>query len=479
MEFTKGCVKTKSAGRVDRPATKRTIMKDKIFSLYGYSSGTDGTYFSGPRVFTQNKDFRTEEQYRYYRECGLNTLLLEGNDPYYGETWATSQTKKNMDTAYKAGIDKIIVYDKRIFDCSEVRGGLIGEGKRFATCAELESFIERCIKDYKNHPAFYGIMLVDEPRWFQIEALAQVVKAIKTVAPEIFIHNNILPFYPGHGSLFLEDYDGTTIDDEAVAYRKYVANYLDATGMQYLTYDSYPMRLEPEAGYFIRREHLQGLQIAAEEVKKRNIEFYFVCQTQAFYAHDKIVYRAPNEAEMRWQVNCVLAFGIKSIGYFTYWRKQRNSDLEYFVDGTSFMTQSGEKTPLYFAMQKIHSELKEISDYLLDLKYESSGYYSDLPVPQEHIEPMEKGDIERFLDIKGDGKTSLAITRLVNEINGEKVICIFNADDPRGKYAGARNISVKLKQGEIARTFSLKNGFGAAQNEFTLDSGDSVFLVVK
>ena len=73
-------------------------MKDKVFVLYGYSSGTDGTYFSGTRLFTQNKDFRTAEQYTYYRECGLNTLLLEGNDPYYGETWATSQTKKNMDT---------------------------------------------------------------------------------------------------------------------------------------------------------------------------------------------------------------------------------------------------------------------------------------------------------------------------------------------------------------------------------------------
>lgn len=80
-------------------------MKDKRFMLYGYSSGTDGTYFSGTRVFTQNKDFRTEEQYRYYLESGLNTLMLEGNDPYYGETWETSQTKKNMDTAYKAGID--------------------------------------------------------------------------------------------------------------------------------------------------------------------------------------------------------------------------------------------------------------------------------------------------------------------------------------------------------------------------------------
>lgn len=454
-------------------------MKDKRFMLYGYSSGTDGTYFSGTRVFTQNKDFRTEEQYRYYLESGLNTLMLEGNDPYYGETWETSQTKKNMDTAYKAGIDRIIIYDKRIFDCSEVRGGLIGDGKRFATAEELENFIRYCIKDYKTHPAFYGFMLVDEPRWFQIESLAQVVRATRKVAPEVFIQNNILPFYPGHGSLFLEDYDGTSIDDEAVAYHKYIQNYLDATGMPYLMYDSYPMRLEPEAGYFIRREHLQGLQIAAEEVKKRDLSFCFVCQTQAFYAHDRIVYRAPNEAEMRWQINCVLAFGVKSIGYFTYWRKQRNSDLEYFVDGTSFMTQNGEKTPLYFAMQKIHSEFKEISDYLLDLKYESSGYYTDLSAPLEHIEPMEKGDAERFIAIKGDGKTSLVITFLKNEKSGEKVICLFNANDPRGKYPEACNITVDLKQGEIARVFSLKSGFGAAKNEFTLDSGDSVFLIVK
>ena len=143
------------------------------------------------------------------------------------------------------------------------------------------------------------------------------------------------------------------------------------------------------------------------------------------------------------------------------------------------MTQNGEKTPLYFAMQKIHSELKKISDYLLDLKYESSGYYTDLPVPLEHIEPMEKGDAERFIAIKGDGKTSLVITFLKNEKSGEKVICLFNANDPRGKYPEACNIAVDLKQGEIARVFSLKSGFGAAKNEFTLDSGDSVFLIVK
>ena len=63
--------------------------------------------------------------------------------------------------------------------------------------------------------------------------------------------------------------------------------------------------------------------------------------------------------------------------------------------------------------------------------------------------------------------------------SGEKVICLFNANDPRGKYSEACNITVNLKQGEIARVFSLKSGFCAAKNEFTLDSGDSVFLIVK
>ena len=71
------------------------------------------------------------------------------------------------------------------------------------------------------------------------------------------------------------------------------------------------------------------------------------------------------------------------------------------------MTQNGEKTPLYFSMQKIHSALSGISDYLLDLRYEESGYYTDLPVTESHIEPMDKGDTGRLADIKGDGKTSL------------------------------------------------------------------------
>ncbi len=451
---------------------------NKFFMLYGYSSGTDGTYFSGPRLFTQNKDFRTEEHFKYYRENGFNTLLLGGNDPYYGETWEMSQTKLNMDNAYKAGIDKIIVYDKRIFDYSECKDGIIGEDKDFKDEKQLEDFVSFCIKDYKKHPAFYGLMLVDEPRWFQLKALSQVIKAINKVDPEIFIHNNILPYYPGHGTLFVENFDGK---DEAEAYRQYVADYLDATGMPYLMYDSYPMRLEPKVGYFIREEHLLGLQIAADEVKSRGRDFYFVCQTMAFYAHDKIVYRAPNEEEMYWQINCVLAFGIKSIGYFTYWRKQRNSDLEYFVDGTSCMTQDGQKTPLYYSLQKIHNELAEISDYLLDCVYEESDYFANLDVLPEHIAKMRKGNLDRLFDIKLEGKAAISATRLTHTPTKENVVCLFNALDPRGDTTSPCKVKITMKNAVVKRVFSLKKQTSEAFDEgaVTLAPGEAIFIVTK
>ena len=450
----------------------------KQFLLYGYSSPTDGTYFYEKHLFTQNKDFRTEEHYTQYREVGFNAMMIEGNAPYYGETWETSQAKKTMDTAYKAGVKQIILYDKRIFDCSEEKEGLIGEGKRFASEKELDDFIRFCIKDYKNHPAFMGIMLVDEPRWFQILALSQVVKAVKRVAPTMFIQNNILPYYAGHADLFVEDPSGMS---EAEAYRQYVQNYLQATQMPYLMYDSYPLRLVPKDGYFIRHEHLFGLQIASEVVKKFGVDFYFVCQTQAFYAHNKIVYRAPNEAEMRWQINCVLAFGIKSIGYFTYWRKQRNSIYETYVDGASFMTQDGRKTPLYFAVQKIHGELAQISDYLLDCDFECSSYYTDLQTPVAHLQQMKQTDVSAYVELEGDGKTSAVITVLTHRPTGDKVVCVFNANDPRGEIREACRIGVKLRGGKAKRTFSLKMPTcGEIQGgNVLLQSGDSVFIVLE
>ncbi len=69
---------------------------------------------------------------------------------YNGEDWDTCETKRAMEDAVKAGLDKIIIVDERIFALSTELDGVIGEGKRFANEEELDDFIRECIKPYRN-----------------------------------------------------------------------------------------------------------------------------------------------------------------------------------------------------------------------------------------------------------------------------------------------------------------------------------------
>ena len=73
--------------------------RDAIFPLYAYSGPTDGTYRIDGETFSVGEDFRTRTRFAEYRRAGFNILLFQGNDPYCGEEWESSQTKLNLDNA--------------------------------------------------------------------------------------------------------------------------------------------------------------------------------------------------------------------------------------------------------------------------------------------------------------------------------------------------------------------------------------------
>lgn len=132
------------------------------FLTYGYTGPTDGTWFRDDEQYNVGEDFRTVERYKEYKDAGFNVLLLQGNEPYRGEKFETSQLKQTMDRAYEAGVKRVIVFDSRIEALSESRTPIVGEGKTFADYEALVAFIRTCLNDYKDHPAFFGVMLVDE-----------------------------------------------------------------------------------------------------------------------------------------------------------------------------------------------------------------------------------------------------------------------------------------------------------------------------
>ncbi len=357
------------------------------FDFYGYSSAINGWNIDGIS-YTTGEDYKSVERIQEYKDAGMTIYFPQSAAAYSGQDFETSEIKRVMDNCLEAGIDKVILMDPRIQSLSkpakENAVGLIGEGKQFATEADLDAVIREYMAPYREHEAFYGVMLGDEPFYYHTENYGQVYRSIKRVCPEAFIQYNLNPITAGvgenaNGSMnidvrfpALEEGDEgygeeLTEDDELVArYKKYIRGFMDATGANYVQYDHYPFRHADKVDEY----YFLGLQIVAEIAKEYDANFYFVSQT---YGQTDGVEnpRMLSEADLYWINNALLGFGIKQISYFTYFTKADNNT-EHFIDGNSFITWHGEKTDIYYWMQQIMAEEQKLAPTLLSFDYSTS-----------------------------------------------------------------------------------------------------------
>ncbi len=391
-----------------------------VFPLYAYSGPTDGTYTVDGMEYDVGTDFRTQERYAEYAAAGLNVLLLQGNDPYRGETWMTSQTKKNMDNAAAAGL-QVIVFDQRLHDLC-LNKTLVGD--QFATQDALVSYVRACVKDYSAHGAFYGIQLKDEPRNEYLETMGALYRAIKTVLPEAFVQINLFPM---NASANKDNYFGHTKEDTLETnYKQYLNHFLDCTGADYILYDNYPF-LNENGEQYVRPDHIAGLVLASSVAKERGVQLYNVAQSCAMDTNGFTKIRVPSEADMQWQVNLLLAFGVKQISYFTYWTKQTNSTSgEFFPDGAAFVSRDGTVNALHGWMRDIHAHLQAFAADILPLQFD--GCMAEA-----------KDDIASFGQVKNDTLSAVESYHIesgkgafVTQLsNGNTVaVCIQNICDP-------------------------------------------------
>lgn len=430
--------------------------RDAIFPLYAYSGPTDGTYRIDGETFSVGKDFRTRTRFAEYRRAGFNILLFQGNDPYCGEEWESSQTKLNLDNANSEGL-KAIIFDKRLTDlCFKEK--IIGDGQIFADFNELVAFMEDCVKDYRNHPAFYGLQLRDEPPCAFLTSIGYVYRAIKKVIPEAFVQVNLLPMNKSAIKSFPETKDGTVES----RYTAYLERFLDETGADYILYDNYPF-LNENGHKYIRPDHFAGLITAEKVVKQRNISFYFVAQTCSMNLNGKTKMRKPSEDDMFWQINVLLGFGISQIAYFTYWRKQVNSSCgEFFPDdGSTFISQNGTKNPVYDVMAKLHEKLQKFAPAYFRFSFEKCGTLVKSDCLKEYV-PEIVAKMTAIRDISllsGDG---LFVSELKSE-DGSFMYSFVNVNDPDE----SANETVKFG-------FSV-NGDYEKENIFVIDDGKACF----
>ena len=261
MMLSTACGSNTSSSVEDDPKLLQTPDYSRYtnaFESYAYSGPSNGIWRVDGEEYSAGEDFRTVERYTEYKEAGFNIYLAQSDinigSGFNATVW--EREKVYMDAAHEAGL-KIILTDARLQHLSSSTQSLIKENDAdtsysFETEADLIAYVEECVALYKDHPGFYGVMLGDEPKYDELTAYGQMYRAIKRVFDELpgeqFIQYNLLPMVPATGDVAydarfpdVEGFEGTPEDYAVACYRKYVCDFVDAMGVDYVQYDHYPM----------------------------------------------------------------------------------------------------------------------------------------------------------------------------------------------------------------------------------------------
>ena len=450
-------------------------MEQKQFMLYGYSCPTDGSYFVDEQKFWTGTDYRTAERYAEYRDCGFNVLLHEGNDPYWGEPFETSNLKMVMDRAQSVGL-KVLVYDRRIHDLSTHETLVGGEGL-FADETELEKYVLDCMKDYTKHPTFLGVQFIDEPNYRLFPTIGILYRLIKKHYPDAFVKVNLFPAVKWVKASFSPD-ENLTVPQR---YEQYMRSFLRETGADYLMFDSYPMARTNDYTYWIRPDHFDSLQVAVKLCKEKKISLYVVAQTCSHSFQHYMCTRKVSRADMYWQIHLLAGLGVRRIMYFTYWRKQMNRvEGEWFYnDGSSIMTQTGERNPLYYWLKEIHTQLQRFAPILLEYRFSGLCFVRGAANRADYANLYETYELDSVRAAECSREGIFVLTEL--EKTGSKLIMIENICDPE-VHGGPEQIRVMFK-GNIRQTFRIDGGkaipAGGDSIELELRAGEAVFLDVE
>jgi hypothetical protein len=259
------------------------------------------------------------------------------NMSFYGER---DINLKALDLAQQAGI-QLLIQDARVAKLVE------------DTSLPLTS-LDPIIAVYKDHPAFWGYFILDEPNAAKFDRIAEIFTYLKDKDPAHPAYVNLFPTYATPQQLGTETYE------------QHVQSFLEKVKPTFLSYDHYPIM---STG--LREDYYLNLEIIRGMAEKFGLPFWaFTLVT----AH--AVYPPPTAAHIRLQLFSDLAYGAKGLQYFTY-GTPTGSDFDWKY---GLVDPQGKPMLTYQFASEINQQVHQIAPLLGGWKSEAV-YHSD-PVPK-------------------------------------------------------------------------------------------------
>lgn len=462
------------------------------YLFYCYNCPTSGYFTINGYKYFYGEDFRTAERYAEYVECGFNMVQARGENSYKGEEWEGSNCQLVFKEALKGGCTRILVTDGRFDHWIRDERDLVGEGKMFATEAELDKAVAECVAPYATQEGFYGIQLFDEPLYDQFPAYGQIMRSLKRILPDAYVQSNLLPMTAPEKLLvpqkgYSEDVATDKIATETLAvsdiYKRYVGDFQEITQADNIHFDEYPFRRE----YIISGNTLPNYQLVARMCKERNIDFRAVLQSFAHIWNGNYQNRRMTESDMYWQTNLAMGFGVREYSFYTYMAKP---DFKYKdgpfgeMDGAAFINLDGSRTKLYEYTKRIISEMKKLSVVLCNYRYESSH------IVTESGKTCKDFDWTKFLYEDEPSPIPVSVDKgvalITRQTNGENELYMLenlgNVRDELFDGIPPMRLSARLPEGEKKFYFRGEQiqATPNAEGEYTfaLKVGDAIFVEI-
>lgn len=296
--------------------------------------------------------------------------------------------------------------------------------------------VAACIREYADYPAYIGNYVVDEPNhreyWNPQNADERLVEAFFPI-----FHNLQALGVFGYGNLF-----PNWMHADGEVYKKYIADFVEGTGIPYLSYDMYPF--DVNSMEYVPR-YFRNLTQIREKAEAAGIPFWTFVQAGAQWNDSSKCFDSngyfPSKEQFFWTVGTELAFGAKGIQYFPLiqpvWFAYAES-MPYDFERNGLIGADGRKTRWYDYAREMNAQIAAVDEVLMNAV--NKGVIVNGAEAREHMGDsqylMEGTSWRELLGVEGNafigcfnykGKTALYVVNY--DLENEQTITLSLADN--------------------------------------------------
>lgn len=267
---------------------------------------------------------------------------------------------------------------------------------------ETEEEVQQFVRKTMDRPGVLGYALKDEPGIEDLETWIRYKQWGEEVWPRGLYQINLFPNY------------ATPEQMDVPTYREYVARYMELFRPKVLSFDHYPLIGEDD----VRPQYYENLEIIREAALQADVPFWAFAMTTPLGS-----YRAPTEAELRFQVFSNLVYGAEGIWYFCY----KQPKPEKFRSGV--VDRQERPTHHYAQVKRINGILRAWGPVLLDSRSTGAYHVGELPqgtrgLPADglvrSVTPAEPMIVGEFQHVDG-GRYLMLMNRAWHEVRAWRV----------------------------------------------------------